>query len=100
MSTAESMNYARQYLRKAQEYLDSARDNFDLERMTPAAGDAIHAGIAAKDAVVTALIGRTSKHKDHAQAATELRSSLTGRPDAAAAEKALRELVALKAGVE
>ncbi|HVX54455.1 hypothetical protein [Nocardioides sp.] len=98
--TAESLNYARQYLRKARDYLASAQDNLDLERLTPAAGDAIHAGISAKDAVVTALTGRTSKSKDHAKAAGELRAALSGRPDAPAAERALRELIALKGDVE
>jgi len=53
MTSAESTNYAKRYLQKAVEYLASAQDNFDLERATPAAGDAIHAGISAKDAIVT-----------------------------------------------
>ncbi|MGH3438487.1 MAG: hypothetical protein ACRDRN_18715 [Sciscionella sp.] len=100
MTATESLNYARQYLRKATDYLASAQDNLDLERLTPAAGDAIHAGISAKDAIVTALTGATSKSKDHAKAATELRTALAGRPDAAAAEKALRDLIAMKGDVE
>jgi hypothetical protein len=66
MTSGESRNHARSYLQKAQEYLDSAQDNLDLERATPAAGDAIHAGISAKDAIVTRLTGETSKAKDHA----------------------------------
>lgn len=98
--TAESLNYARQYLRKARDYLASAQDNLDLDRLTPAAGDAIHAGISAKDALVTALTGATSKSKDHAKAAGELRSALSGRSDAAAIERALRELIAQKGDVE
>jgi len=100
MTAAESMSYARQHLRKAKDYLASAQDNLDLERMTPAAGDAIHAGISAKDAIVTALTGATSKTKDHAKAAAELRRSLAGRPDVASAEKALRELVAAQGDIE
>lgn len=80
--------------------MDSARDNFDLERTTPAAGDAIHAGINAKDAIVMMLTGSTSKTKDHAKAARELRTALGRRPDAAVAERALRELVSAKAEVE
>lgn len=55
MTSMESKNHARSYLRKAEEYLASAQDNLDLGRATPAAGDAIHAGISAKDALVTAL---------------------------------------------
>lgn len=73
MTTAQSRNHARTFLQKAQEYLDSAQDNRDLERATPAAGDAIHAGISAKDAIVTALTGATGKAKEHAAAARELR---------------------------
>ncbi len=98
--TAESLNYARRYHRKARDYLDSAQDNLDLERMTPAAGDAIHAGISAKDAIVTALTGATTRSKNHAKAAGELRSAMAGRTDAATAERALRELIAMKGEVE
>jgi hypothetical protein len=47
MTNTESRNHAKSFLQKAQEYLDSARDNLDLERATPAAGHAIHAGISA-----------------------------------------------------
>lgn len=100
MTSAESANYARRYLTKAQEYLASAHDNLDLERATPAAGDAIHAGISAKDAIVTMLTGATSKAKDHAKSAKELRTALGTRPEAAAAEKALRELITKKGDVE
>lgn len=100
MTNAQSKNLARAFLQKAQEYLDSAQDSRDLERATPAAGDAIHAGISAKDAIVTALTGATSKAKDHAVAARELRQALGANAGAAAAEKALRELIAAKADVE
>ena len=100
MTGLESRNHARSHLQKAQEYLDSARDNLDLERATPAAGDAIHAGISAKDAIVTALTGATSKVKDHAKAAKELRQALGAHSDTATAEKALRELISMKGDVE
>lgn len=100
MTSAESTNYAKRYLQKAEEYLASAQDNFDLERATPAAGDAIHAGISAKDAIVTMLTGATSKAKDHAKSAGELRTALGTRSEAASAEKALRELITIKGDVE
>jgi len=100
MTAAEALNYARRYFAKASEYLETAEDSLDLERPTAAAGNAIHAGICAKDTVVTALTGTTSKSRDHAKAAAELRKSLAGRSDAAAAEKALRELIAMKGDVE
>ncbi|SEE21378.1 hypothetical protein [Ruania alba] len=100
MTTAEQRNHARAYLKKAEQYLASAQDNRDLERHTPAAGDAIHAGISAKDAIVTALTGSTGKRRDHTLAAKELGRALAHRPEAATAERALRELIAGKADVE
>jgi hypothetical protein len=100
MTSGESRNHARSYLHKAQEYLESAQDNLDLERANPAAGDAIHAGISAKDAIVTALTGETSKAKDHARTAKDLRQALGTNRDAATAEKALRELISMKGEVE
>jgi hypothetical protein len=100
MATAEEHNHARAYLKKAEEYLASSEDNLELERYTPAAGDAIHAGISAKDAIVTALTGTTKRGKDHATAANELRRALAKRPEAAAAERGLRELITAKGDVE
>lgn len=100
MATAEQRNHAKSFLKKAEEYLASAEANLVATRYTPAAGDAIHAGISAKDAIVTALTGSTSKGKDHAAAAKELRLSLARRPEAAAGDRALRELVAAKGDVE
>lgn len=81
MSSAESLNYAKRYLRKAEEYLASAQDNYALGRATPSAGDAIHAGINAKDGIVTMLTGATSKAKDHAKSPGELRAALGTRLD-------------------
>jgi hypothetical protein len=99
MAQAERLNHAKAFLRKAQEYLASAEDDLVAERFTAAAGDAIHAGISAKDAIVTALTG-DPQGKDHTAAAKELGTALGGRADAAAAEKGLRELLGAKAGVE
>jgi hypothetical protein len=81
---------ARAFLRKSEEYLASATDDLAVGRYTPAAGGAIHAGISAKDAIVMALAGSVTKHKDHSQAAAELRTALGKRTDAAAAERSLR----------
>jgi HEPN domain-containing protein len=100
MATAEQRNHARSFLKKAEEYLASAEANLAAKRYTPAAGDAIHAGISAKDAILTTLTGATSKGKDHATAAKELRQALATRPEAAAAEKSMRELIAAKGDVE
>ncbi len=88
------------FLTKAEEYLASAEANLAAERLTPCAGDAIHAGISAKDAIVSALSGGTVKSKDHRQAAKELTQALGWRPETAGAERALRELIGEKAVVE
>ena len=87
MATVEQRNHAKSFLKKAEEYLASAEDNLAAERHTPAAGDAIHSGISSKDAIVTVLTGSTSKGKDHATAAKELKQTLGKRPEAATAEK-------------
>jgi len=100
MATGEQRDHTRSFLKKAEEYLASAEANLAAKPYTPAAGDAIHAGISAKDAIVTALTGSTSKGKDHATAAKELRQSLAQRAEAPGAEKALRELLSAKADVE
>ena len=100
MATVEQRNHAKSFLTKAEEYLASAEDNLAAERHTPAAGDAIHAGISSKDAIVTALTGSTSKGKDHATAAKELKQALGKRPEAPTAEKTLRELLSAKGDVE
>lgn len=100
MPTAEHRNHAKSLLQKADEYLASAEADLVAQRYTAAAGDAIHAGINAKDAIVTALTGTTRKGKDHATAAKDLRQTLGNRPEAAAGERALRELIAAKSDVE
>jgi hypothetical protein len=100
MMVSEHMNHARNFLKKAQEYLAAAEDSLAAERHTPAAGDAIHAGINAKDAIVTALTGITSKGKNHSAAAVELKQALGQRTDSASAERALRELISAKSEVE
>jgi len=92
--------YAEAFLKKAEEYLSSAQDNVDMERFTVASGDSIHAGISAKDAIVTMLTGSTGKSKDHIAAAKELRQALGRREEAASADRALRELLAAKPDVE
>ena len=100
MATADQRNHSKNFLNKAEEYLASAEDNLAAKRFNPAAGDAVHAGISAKDSIVTVLTGSTSKGKDHAAAAKELRQGLGQRPEAVKAEKALRELLSAKGDVE
>lgn len=100
MATAEQRNHAKNFLKEAEEYLASAEANLAAERYTPAAGDSIHAGISAKDAIVTTLTGSTSKGKDHATAAKELLQALGKRAEAVTVERAMRELLAVKGDVE
>ena len=100
MATADQRNHAKSFLKKAEDYLASAEDSLAAKRHTPAAGDAIHAGISSKDAIVTTLTGSTSKGKDHSMAAKELKQALGKRPDATMAERALRELLSAEGDVE
>jgi HEPN domain-containing protein len=100
MATAEQRNHANNSLKKAEESLASAEDNLAAKRHTPAAGDAVHAGISSKDAIVTVLTGSTSNGKDHTTAAKDLKQALGKRPEAFTAEKALRELLSAKGEVE
>jgi len=100
MTTAQARAYSKAFLVKSQEYLASAQDNLAAARHTAAAGDAVHAGICAKDAMVMALTGELSKHSDHRQAIPDLVRSLGKRPETPAAERALRELIAAKSRVE
>jgi hypothetical protein len=87
MASPEYMNHARNFLGEAQEYLAAAEDSLSAGRHTPAAGDAIHAGISAKDAIVTALTGTTSKGKNHATAAGVSSTSQSRSFDSAADRK-------------
>lgn len=100
MVNAHQRNHSKSFLQKAEQYLASADDNLAMDRPTPAAGDAIHAGISAKDAIVTALTGTTNKGKDHTTATREFKRALGDRPEAPAAAKALRELLSAKTDVE
>jgi hypothetical protein len=90
--------HTRSFLKKAEEYPDSAQANLTAKRYTVAAGDAIHARICAKDAIDTELAGTTMK--DHALAPKELWQAPGPRPDAASAEKGMRDLVLSDAAVE
>lgn len=59
------------YLAKASEYLRAAVDSLDIGNFTAATGTAIHAGIAAADAVASARAQATWRG-EHSQAATYL----------------------------
>jgi hypothetical protein len=100
MATAEQRNHAKSFLKKAEECLASAEDNLATKRHTPLRGDAIHAGISCQVAIVTTLTGLTSKGKNQATAAKELKQAMGKGPEAATAEKTLRDLLSAKGDVE
>ena len=87
---------AQAYLDKAREFLRAARDSLDLANYTAAAGNAVHAGIAAADAISTAL-SRTVWRGEHAQAVRHLESAgIEGK----AAARHLRRLLPMKTRAE
>jgi hypothetical protein len=100
MIDSERRNHAHDFLQKAEDNLLMAHQAEETQLWTPAAGLAIHAGINAKDAIAVAFTGGTTKHWDHARAADELRSILIGHVEQSRAERALRELLAVKNDVE
>lgn len=87
MATIEQRAHARSFLKKAEEYLASAEANLTAERFTVAAGDAIHAGICAKDAIVAERTGATTIGQAPCFAVEQLRKASRQRPDAAGAEE-------------
>src|SRR5690606_30528590 len=100
ISNAEQCNHANIILKKSKEYHETAASNLIDASYTAAAEDVIHTGISAKVAIITVLTGATCKRKDHEVSDKELRQALGKRPQAVAAERALRESVASKGDVE
>lgn len=85
------------YLAKAAEFLRAAQDSFELGNRTAATGNAVHAGIAASDALAAALSGSVSQGGDHADAPDHL-DAIGG--DAKIAARQLRQLLPLKTQAE
>lgn len=84
------------FLLKAAEFLRAAQDSFELGNRTAATGNAVHAGIAASDALAAALAGLVSQG-DHADAPIHL-EAIGG--DAKLAARQLRQLLPLKTQAE
>jgi hypothetical protein len=84
------------YVVKAAEFLRAAQDSLQLGNRTAATGNAVHAGIAASDAIAAALVGSVSQG-DHADAPGHL-DSIGG--DARVAARQLRQLLPLKSLAE
>jgi hypothetical protein len=68
---------ARNYLQKSKEFLRAASDSLELGNCTAAAGNAIHAGISAGDAISAVLIGTVSQG-EHADAVGHLEKQFGG----------------------
>lgn len=84
---------ARAHLEKAREFLESARDECDLDRPNAAVSAAVISGINSKDAICLRTTRRTLKTDNHNEAARELRAS---GPRGASVEAVFRRLLALK----
>lgn len=63
------------HLRKARQFLDSARLSMDNELHDASASSAVLSEINSKDAICLALTGSTGKSEDHSRAVQELRES-------------------------
>jgi HEPN domain-containing protein len=87
---------AQAYLDKAQEFLRAARDSLELGNNTAAVGNAVHAGIAAADAI-SAIRTRTVWRGEHAQAAGHLE---TIGEEGKQAARHLRRLLPMKTRAE
>jgi hypothetical protein len=89
---AVSRAEASAYLDKASEFLQAAQDSLGLRNYVAATGNAVHAGIAAADAISAAMVGSVWAG-EHSVAARHVES--TG-PAGQKAAPQLRRLVALK----
>ncbi len=70
-----ALSDAQSHLRKAQQFLESARLSHDSGLYDAAASSAVVSGINSKDALCLAVTGQTSKSEDHSRAVKELRES-------------------------
>ena len=87
---------ARSYLDKAQEFLRAAQHSLELSNHTAAVGNAVHAGIAAGDALSAART-RTVWRGEHAQAAGHLEAA---GDEGGQAARQLRRLLPMKTRAE
>jgi hypothetical protein len=69
------LDVAKGHVAKAREFLAEAAAALSNGHPNVATSNAVIAGINAKDAICLALVGRTSKAADHAQAVPELRKA-------------------------
>jgi HEPN domain-containing protein len=86
-----------QFMAKAEDFLATAEDALNEGRCSPAAGNAVHAGINAADAILGAVTGHRSAGQDHGQAVDLLHAVPIVGKDAA---NRLRRLLPLKTRAE
>ena len=91
-----SLGDSRVHLSKAREYLRAATDSLALDNRVAATGNAVHAGIAAADAIAAALVGSVWAG-EHSQAPVHLEK---GAADGRQAATQLRRLLPLKTKAE
>lgn len=84
------------HLSKAREYLRAATDSLALDNRVAATGNAVHAGIAAADAIAAALVGSVWAG-EHSQAPAHLEKA---GADGQQAATQLRRLLPLKTKAE
>lgn len=84
---------AKAHLEKAREFLESARDEYDLDRYNAAVSAVVICGINSKDAICLKTTRKTGKSENHIEAAREL---ATSGPDGRSLDSTFRRLLALK----
>jgi hypothetical protein len=87
---------ARVLLAKAREFLGAAQAAADNDHHDASLLNAVHATIAAADAVCVALLGRRSSDPDHQRAADLLENVAEFEPEARVRARQLRGLIAKK----
>jgi hypothetical protein len=85
------------YLSKAKEYLHAARVSLEAANNTAAAGNAVHAGIAAADAISAGRSGSVWRGQ-HGQASAHLEAN--GGKEGQQGARHLRRLIAMKTTAE
>lgn len=92
-----SLQQARAYLRKAEEYAEAAGAELEAGRLIVAASLAVHAGINAADAVTGIRLGQRPAGQNHDEVLALLYQA---GPDGGAVERALLRLLPPKTNVE
>lgn len=95
-TTSTDRNRYRIFLSRASEFLASAQESRAAGRRQAATSNAVHAGIAAADAVAVFFLGRRSAPQRHEDAVGLLATLDLSRSEVEPRERQLRRLLALK----